>query len=261
MKKYFLHLNGANSGPYSFEDLRAMRIQSSTPVWFDGIANWKFAGDIPELRPLFSATAPGAAPMQSFAKTETRSNYNFVDDNLSGNIPIKKASNKITIVFFAVVVGIIVSVGVFVFIMQQKKEKAYRVEQELYEADNSQKENANDSLTDAVNVAPEVEPPTEVVFSYIGEFNTYVGATLKVTGGDASHLQATIKLETEDGCKGEITGNAIVISEKKIQLRSKEGCKINIKYSNGFVSVTEISGCKSLHGSGCTFDGIYSREK
>lgn len=69
MKKYFLHLNNNSVGPYSLEELRMMRIASSTPVWFEGLPGWKNAGEIPELRVLFF---PG---ITSFTQTETRISF------------------------------------------------------------------------------------------------------------------------------------------------------------------------------------------
>jgi TonB family protein len=62
MKKYFLHSNGQHIGPYTAEDLRMMSISPSTPIWCEGLAGWKNAGDIPGLNHLFAAPAPPPTP-------------------------------------------------------------------------------------------------------------------------------------------------------------------------------------------------------
>lgn len=64
MKKYFLHLNNETIGPFDIEELKARRVTPTTPVWFEGMAHWKTAGEIPELTRLFVAVPP---PMTSFS--------------------------------------------------------------------------------------------------------------------------------------------------------------------------------------------------
>ena len=63
MKKYFLHLNNETIGPFALEELKANHITPSTPVWFEGMENWQYATDIPELKPVLIATPP---PIKSF---------------------------------------------------------------------------------------------------------------------------------------------------------------------------------------------------
>jgi len=50
MKKYFLHNGTESSGPFNFEELIAKKITKKTPVWFEGMENWKYAGEIDERR-------------------------------------------------------------------------------------------------------------------------------------------------------------------------------------------------------------------
>ena len=58
MKKYFLHDGTESSGPFDFEELKAKRITKKSPVWFEGMENWKYAGEIDELSPLFIVVPP-----------------------------------------------------------------------------------------------------------------------------------------------------------------------------------------------------------
>ena len=58
MKKYYLHNGTESSGPFSFEELRIMKITKTTPVWFEGMEKWKYAGDIAELYELVTITPP-----------------------------------------------------------------------------------------------------------------------------------------------------------------------------------------------------------
>jgi preprotein translocase subunit SecG len=58
MKKYFLHNGTESAGPFSFDELRAMNITKTTPVWFEGMEKWKYAKDVEELYELVAVTPP-----------------------------------------------------------------------------------------------------------------------------------------------------------------------------------------------------------
>ena len=69
MKKYFLHDGTEPSGPFDFEELKAKRITKKSPVWFEGMDNWKYAGEVAELGPLFVVLPP---PIASFEAAPPR---------------------------------------------------------------------------------------------------------------------------------------------------------------------------------------------
>ncbi len=55
--KIWIHLNGAQEGPYSLDELPLERMDADTPVWYEGLANWKKAGEAPVTAPLFPKVA------------------------------------------------------------------------------------------------------------------------------------------------------------------------------------------------------------
>ena len=55
MKKYFLHSGAGQEGPFNLEELRAKKITLETYVWFQPMTEWKKAGEIDELKPVFVA--------------------------------------------------------------------------------------------------------------------------------------------------------------------------------------------------------------
>lgn len=65
MKKYFLHNGTESSGPFDFEELKAKRITKTSPIWFEGMENWKTAGEVPELKTIFAVVPP---PIPSFTE-------------------------------------------------------------------------------------------------------------------------------------------------------------------------------------------------
>lgn len=62
MKKYFLHDGTESSGPFDIEELKAKRITKTTPVWFEGMEQWKTAEAIPELARIFVVIPPPFIP-------------------------------------------------------------------------------------------------------------------------------------------------------------------------------------------------------
>jgi hypothetical protein len=58
MKKYFLHNETGQQGPFDIDDLKAKNITRETPIWFDGISEWTTAGKVEELQSLFPTLPP-----------------------------------------------------------------------------------------------------------------------------------------------------------------------------------------------------------
>lgn len=73
MKKYFLHNGSENIGPFDIEELKERKITKETQVWYEGLADWKEASEIEELKPILVVLPPPltkkAAP-QSFTETK-----------------------------------------------------------------------------------------------------------------------------------------------------------------------------------------------
>lgn len=55
---YYLNAQGQQMPPVDFESLRNAGINADTMVWFEGLAGWMRAGDIPELQPIVGSVPP-----------------------------------------------------------------------------------------------------------------------------------------------------------------------------------------------------------
>ena len=60
--KVWIHINGVQQGPYTLEQLEAMRLPAATPVWYEGLPQWVPACQAPALAPLYGGAAPAARP-------------------------------------------------------------------------------------------------------------------------------------------------------------------------------------------------------
>lgn len=58
MKRYYLHNGSENIGPFDLEDLRRHQITKDAPIWYEGIEDWKNAGEIEELKSILIVVPP-----------------------------------------------------------------------------------------------------------------------------------------------------------------------------------------------------------
>ncbi len=58
MNKYFINKDGEEKGSFSFEELKEMKIERNTMVWFSGLDKWVKAEHVEELKPLFEMIPP-----------------------------------------------------------------------------------------------------------------------------------------------------------------------------------------------------------
>ena len=64
--QYHVSVNGAQAGPFNMQQLAQMaqsgQLTKQSYVWKQGMANWEFAGNVPELASLFAPPVPGSMP-------------------------------------------------------------------------------------------------------------------------------------------------------------------------------------------------------
>lgn len=64
--QYLIAVNGAQAGPFNMQQLQQMamsgQLTQQTYVWKQGMPQWEFAGNVPELAPLFAAPTPPPVP-------------------------------------------------------------------------------------------------------------------------------------------------------------------------------------------------------
>ena len=64
--QYHVSVNGSQTGPFNMLQLQQLvqngQLTPQTYVWKQGMANWAFAGNVPELASLFASPSPGSMP-------------------------------------------------------------------------------------------------------------------------------------------------------------------------------------------------------
>lgn len=75
--KIWVYLNGLQQGPYTFDQVKMLPLEPTTPVWYDGLSNWLPAAQAPLTAPLFGGWQPGPqadAPREA-AQQQWRQDY------------------------------------------------------------------------------------------------------------------------------------------------------------------------------------------
>lgn len=137
MKKYYLHNGTESSGPFDIEELKAKKITKKSPVWFEGMENWKYAADISELNMLFVISPP---PISSFSVPEP-----------SPIAKQKKVVRKILGMsknsFFVVCVVLVLATSTVIFNnIRENKNRELRVKNHKTEVENHQIEQQQKEL-------------------------------------------------------------------------------------------------------------------
>jgi hypothetical protein len=102
MNKYYLHNGSENIGPFNLEELKSKKITKTTQVWYEGLVDWKNAGEVDELNSILSSVPP---PIKSFATAAPSQKIKEIPD-------AKKSSwGKIILKSIVVTILIIVTVG------------------------------------------------------------------------------------------------------------------------------------------------------
>ena len=126
MKKYFLHNGTESSGPFSFDELRALKITKITPVWFEGMEKWKYAGDIEELYELVAITPPPFKVEEIIAPQPPKKVSNAAFLGLSKNS------------FIAVIIIILVASTFAINIFQNNRSEELEAKNKKTELENKQ---------------------------------------------------------------------------------------------------------------------------
>lgn len=72
MKSYYINNGNENGGPFTIEELKLQDISTATLVWYNGMDEWKYAGEIEELQFLFKIVPPPIKPSQQISKPVDR---------------------------------------------------------------------------------------------------------------------------------------------------------------------------------------------
>lgn len=116
MKSYYLHNGTESTGPFELVTLKSIELLKTTPVWCEGMTDWKQAGDVPELQSLFITTPPPFKIMPDIRADD-------LDIEVEEQLDSKVLGINKTL-FYMLSALIIMTIGTFVFTMFKNERTA-----------------------------------------------------------------------------------------------------------------------------------------
>jgi hypothetical protein len=119
MNSYFIHNGSESSGPFNLLELKAKEIVKTTPVWCEGMQDWKHAADVAELQSLLGVVPPPIKILQPIFK-----------EDLEVQKELEQAESKSKIIgidktlFFILCALLFLVIGTFVFTFFQDSRRA-----------------------------------------------------------------------------------------------------------------------------------------
>ena len=214
MTQYFIH-NGQNEkGPLDIEQLKLESLKQDTPIWYEGLESWTTAGQVEELKFLFSVkpTPPPLIktppPVATLPKVEPIS-YSTPIQNESE--PTSKKSLKIPLIIAALIVVIAV-ISWLVYqnknqadTLNQVQEKVTQQDQQLTQQQQEQQAKEQQRLLEEQQLQDEKDKVnaalTEKYMGYRNNWRNFISAehgqfSVGVFGG-VSELSITVYNQTD----------------------------------------------------------------
>jgi uncharacterized membrane protein YhaH (DUF805 family) len=90
MKKYFYSNGQEQEGPVTLEELKQKNIQPKTLIWYEGLADWKEAKKIEELKVIFELSPPPVETESNTSDASELKSINRENETTSQNYTVKK---------------------------------------------------------------------------------------------------------------------------------------------------------------------------
>ena len=116
MNTYYIHSGNESIGPFGLDELRSKKITKTTPVWCQGMEDWKHAGEVAELKSLLIVTPP---PLKSIIITSPKEIENVIEKEE----PNPKILGIKRDVFFPVAIALILIIGTVSFNLFEENRK------------------------------------------------------------------------------------------------------------------------------------------
>ncbi|MDD2475689.1 MAG: GYF domain-containing protein [Dysgonamonadaceae bacterium] len=126
---FYIDSEGKQKGPFTLEELRSEPIKKDTLVWTQGMAEWKRANDVVEIKPLFEFKGPSTSPETNIPQQE---NYQFNPQAKTGvdSVLMPKTwmveSILVTILPFILCGNIFSLLGIVAIVSASKVESLFR---------------------------------------------------------------------------------------------------------------------------------------
>lgn len=210
---YYISDGQDTIGPLSKLKLYSQNITKDTLVWYEGLSEWKRAGDVEELADLFSSkqvTPPlpiQATPIRPFSESVDQRNYAMSEAEPSQ----KKRSTKKIVLWCCSIFVILCVLGVIGYYVYE--EEQYKYEQQQY---------SNESLHPESYLSLDIEH---------ADFNKLT-CVVRNYSKHTTYEQLQMKISYYDKNRNVLQSNVYTI-KGTFHPQSSTPCKVRIKFPRG----------------------------
>lgn len=150
MNTYYIHSGNESIGPFGLDELKSRNITKTTPVWCQGMEDWKHAGEVAELKSLLIVTPPPLKPIITPSQAP-KDIENDIENNRENNrekkienvIEKEEANPKILglkrDIFFPIAIALILIIGTVSFnLFEENRKNALEQKNMVTERNNQQ---------------------------------------------------------------------------------------------------------------------------
>ena len=129
MNTYYIHNGNESTGPFGLDELRSKKITKTTPVWCQGMEDWKYAEEVVELKTILIIIPPPLKPIITPTQT-TKSIDKEFNTKILG---IKKD------IFFPVLIVLVLIIGTISFnLFEENRKNVLEQKNKITERNNQQ---------------------------------------------------------------------------------------------------------------------------
>ncbi len=121
MNTYYLHNGIESSGPFTLEELKIKKITPKTPVWCQGMTDWKTAADIEELKNIIFITTPPPLNKNTVLATPAPTNEVKQITDKKRTKSTRIFGLKKSVFFLVTTIGILVIASLFLNLYQENR--------------------------------------------------------------------------------------------------------------------------------------------
>jgi hypothetical protein len=133
MNTYYIHNGNESSGPFGLDELRSKKITKTTPVWCQGMEDWKYAEEVTELQTILMIAPP---PLKALTPTAPAPKEIINDVEKEPNTKI--LGLKRDVFFPAVIVLVLIIVTVSFNLFEQNRKNLLEQKNTVTERNNQQ---------------------------------------------------------------------------------------------------------------------------
>lgn len=146
MNTYYIHSGNESIGPFGLDELRSKKITKTTPVWCQGMEDWKHAGEVAELKSILFVAPPPLKSIITASQVSVEIEDNIENNRgkiIEGDVEKEQPNPKILgikrDIFFPAAIALVLIIGTVSFnLFETNRNNELEQKNSITEKDNQQ---------------------------------------------------------------------------------------------------------------------------